>query len=54
MLPSPSERAAMPDEACYVCLFVLGILTRFAMLSHPRQVRALHRPTQARGPASLT
>ena len=44
----------MPDEACYVCLFVLGILTRFAMLSHPRQVRALHRPTQARGPASLT
>ena len=26
------------DEACYVCLFVLGILTRFVMLNHPRQV----------------
>ena len=35
------------DEVCYVCLFVLGILTRFVMLNHPRQVCAPHRPTHA-------
>lgn len=34
------------DEACYVCLFVLGILTRFVMLNHPRQARGTAPRTQ--------
>ena len=54
-LPSPLQRAAATcslgmsftsDEACYVCLFVLGILTRFVMLNHPRQARGIAPRTQ--------
>ena len=37
------------DEVCYVCLFVLGILTRFVMLNHPRQVCGTA-PPHARSP----
>ena len=46
----PRDMPRVTDEVCYVCLFVLGILTRFVMLNHPRQVLAPHRPTHARSP----
>ena len=41
------------DEVCYVCLFVLGILTRFVMLNHPRQVCGTA-PAHARSPPHRT
>ena len=41
------------DEVCYVCLFVLGILTRFVMLNHPRQVCGTAPPHARTKPAAL-